>query len=301
MAEYNNLMTQTTMNLHKYSRLLLLLLIPILLLSNGCKKSETPFYNPRYNAVRFPYATNDKGIKEPTGYVPGDKTFYKSYSFFSDPDAESHIDSIPLYLIGLKSDTDRAVNIEVIKDESAPADYFEVLGASVPANAMTGAIKFKLINRKELKEHDVQIAFRIKDSDDLLAGPPEFTKAVMRWGIRLEPPVLATHFMTYNALIQGSDMAFSDSKDYFSVKALEVIVAALNWNDWDDKVKHGSNNANPGGYKYLPWDGAIRKTYLAYAKKIADYIEDYNTHHPGAPLIHDGGALKGKRIEARTK
>lgn len=287
------------MNMHKYSQLLLL--IPLLFLFNGCKKSEIPFYNPQYNAVRFPYATNDKGIKEPAGYVAEDKTFYKSYSFFSTPDAESHIESIPLYLIGMKSDTNRTVNIEVIKEESAPADYFEILEASIPANEMKGEIKVKLINRKELQEQNARITLRIKNSDALLAGPPEFTKAVMSWGIRLEPPVLTKHFMTYNALIQGTDRAFSDSKEYFSIKALEVIVTALGWNDWDDKVKHGASNANADGYKYLPWNGVISKTYLAYANKIADYIKDYNKQHPDAPLVHDGGKLKGQPIEARTK
>lgn len=270
------------------------------LLFVGCQKSEIPFYNEQYDAVRFPYSTDDKGNKEPTGYVPADKTFYKAYSFFSTPNAESYVDSIPLYLIGIKSNDNRKVNIEVVKEESSPTDFFEVLEASIPANKTIGSVKIKLMNLPKLKEENARVTLLIRKSESLLAGPPEFTKAVLSWGIRLEAPTLTKYFTSYNALIQGADRAFSESREYFSLNALEVIVKALDWNDWNSREKHGENYANKDGYKYLPWEGAIKSTYRAYAKKIADYIEKYNKEHPEAPLTHDSGKLKGKPIQART-
>lgn len=283
----------------KTTHISLCLLLSLLLV--GCQKSEIPFYNEQYDAVRFPYATNDKGNKEPAGYVLEDKTFHKTYSFFATPNAESYVDSIPLYLIGLKSKENRKVNIEIVKEESSSDDFFEFIEASVPANQTTGSLRIRLMNLPKLKEGNARVTLLIKNSESLLAGPPEFTKAVLTWGVRLEAPVLPRHFSSYNALIQGTDMPFSDSREYFSLNALEVIVKALGWNDWDDKVKHGAHVANKDGYKYLPWDGAIRSTYLAYAKKIADYIDKYNREHPDSPLKHDDGKLKGQPIQARTK
>lgn len=267
----------------------------------GCKKSEIPFYNEKFDAVRFPYSIDAKGIKEPAGYIFEEKTFYKSYSFFSTPDAQEHIDSIPLYLIGIKSGVDRKVNVEVAKDASSSADFFEIISATIPANKTVGNVKIKLKNRPELKTQPAQITLLIKNSEALLAGPSEFTKAVFSWGIRLDAPVLTRHFMSYNALIQSPERAFSESRDYFSLNALEVIVKALEWKDWDNKETRGESFYNKDGYKYLPWNGVITKTYPAYAKKIADYIEDYNKKHPNDQLKHDGGKLAGQPIKARTE
>jgi hypothetical protein len=40
--------------------------------------------------------------------------------------------------------------------------------------------------------------------------------------------------------------------------------------------------------------------YLGYAKKVADYIANYNAANPGAPLLHDAGAFNGQPIQARS-
>jgi hypothetical protein len=39
---------------------------------------------------------------------------------------------------------------------------------------------------------------------------------------------------------------------------------------------------------------------MGWAKRIANYIADYNTAHPDAPLLHDAGALNEQPIVARS-
>lgn len=278
------------------------LAIPLLLLAvlPGCKKSEIPFYNETYNAVRFPYATNDKGNKEPSGYSDEDKTFHKQYSFFSKQTEASHIDSLPLYVMGGKSSMPRKVNVEILTEESSPANFYEVMEAVIPADTLVGYIKIRLNNIKDqLEKEEATLTLRIKDSEYLKAGPPEFTKAKFTWGIRLNAPVSERYLRTYNMLIKGTEYYSSESREYFSLNALELIVQALNWDNWDDKNIH-QEKANKDGYKYLPWYGVIDHTYKAYAKILSDYIAEEQKKNPNNPkLLHDDGKSKGQKIEAR--
>lgn len=265
----------------------------------SCKRSEIPTYQEVYNAVRFPYKTQEKSNKEPEGYSKEREAFLVSYSFFGNESAESHTLSIPLYLIGYESDQDRKVSLEIVKEETnAPAASFTIKEALIPANKRIGHLQVELKNLPELKERNIEVAYRIMPSKDLLAGPHKHTKVIVSWGIRLPKPTSKDYLETYNTLIDAAPSPSDQTAEYFSLSALEVIVHALDWTDWDSKEKHGKQY-NPDGYKYLPYVGYIKMTKRALARTIDDYIRDYNAKHPNAPLIHDGGKLEGQPIRAR--
>lgn len=278
--------------------LLPLFLLATLLALPSCKKSEIPEYNQQYNAVRFPYRTTDRGNEETPGYDFDRNLFLASYSFFGNESATSHTLSVPLYLIGYEANYDRTVQVELLPHETtAPSGSYRIVEGIIAAGDSVGHLKIELNNFPELQNGNVEVAYKIVASPHLQAGPPEQSKLLVTWGTRLLPPTLSDHRRTYNTLINGTQY-IDDSMDYFSLRALEVIVKALGWNDWDDKEKH-KDTYNPNGYKYLPASSVIDSRKEAYKRQIADYIEKYNQQNPTAPLLHDGGKLRGQPIEAR--
>lgn len=283
-----------TMKTNRY--ILYLFLLSVLLALPSCKKSEIPEYNQKYNAVRFPHT--ELYEKEPSGFDVESETFYSSYSFFGNEGAPSHVLSVPVYLMGYEADYDRRVQVELLPDETtAPDGTYSVVEGMIAAGDSVGHLKIELKNFPDLKDKNVKVAYKIVDSPDFLAGPPRHCKLLVTWGTKLLPPTLDAHKRTYNTLIQGGQY-IDASMEYFSLRALEVIVKALNWNDWDNEEKH-KDEYNKNGYKYLPASSFIESRKKAYRLKISEYIEDYNKKHPDDPLLHDDGKLKGRPIEVR--
>lgn len=276
----------------------------ILLLFTDCKKSEIPFYNDEHNAVRFPQRAGGSDDKEPAGYDELTATFRRTYSFVSTITAESYDYELPLELIGITKEVDRAVNYIIDTEHStAPADSYQILKSVIPAGKRSGMITIRLFNTAALKEQEYKLQILLKPSQDLKVGPAELIKAELIWTARIPSPTNTRHLQTYNALIGGDPTWNSTSSDYYSPNALRVIVDALKWDDWDDLKKHGysGNGSNYDKYKYLPRIEVITASnqHQAYALALAEYIEQYNAQHPDAPLLHDAGLNKGKRIEAR--
>ena len=277
----------------------LVLLTLIAFTFGSCRQSEIPNYDARYNAVRFPYRTQEKSNKEPAGYSVDRQAFLVSYSFFGNETAPGHTLSIPLYLIGYESDQDRQVRVEPVKDEfTAPLDGVVVKEAVIPAKSSVGHLLVEVKNLPVLRKQNVEAVYRIVSSDDLQAGPLQHSKVILSWGIRLPQPTSEDYIETYNLLIDAAPSPADRTLDYFSLNALEVIVHALGWTDWDSKEKHGKQY-NTDGYKYLPYVGYIDRKSRALARTIDDYIREYNTKNPDAPLVHDGGKLQGQPIRAR--
>lgn len=268
----------------------------------GCEKSDIPYYNDKYDAVRFP-AGQDYG--EPAGYNTGTQIFYASYSFIDNIDAESFTYNLPVMLIGNISATDRFVSYAIDTEKStAPKESYEVIESMIPANEKMGYIQIKLHNTEVLNEMTYELHITLNGYKNLGAGPKEFTKAYLTWDNKIPAPTNANHIRTYNMLIKGQANFISTSKNNYSPNALKVITNALGWNDWDDASVHGiqANNANFGFYKYLPRYSWIYtdNSYRAFAAKTGEYIKAYNKAHPDAPLLHDSGLDKGKPIEARS-
>ena len=277
---------------HKY---LALLALPILLLS-ACTKSEIPTFDSEYDAIRFP--KKDTFNEEAPGYDYESQLFKASYSFVSNPEDPSHDFEIPLELIGMVADRDRTVGYTIDTEQSdAPSDSYKVLSAIMPAGQRQGKIVIRIFNTPQLKEKTHRLFIRLTSSEDLHSGPSNLIQGTLSWGIRIPAPEFPDLLKTYNSIIQSDAPFNSSTNDYFSPNALEAIVAAMKWYDLGDY-----NGARYGMYKYLPAWQYIRTEHRweAYAQTVADYIEEYNTKHPNAPLIHDAGKDKGKRIVARN-
>ncbi len=275
-----------------------------LLFGASCKKSEIPTYNEQYASVRFPYRTFDRDNSEPAGYVEESETFEVTYSFWGKDNEQSYDFSIPVMLIGLTSNKDRTIAFEIDEATSvAPAGSYQFVSAVMPAGKSQGEIIFRLVNSDGLAEQDFSLAIKLKTSEDLLVGPDKFVKGRLTWSKRLPAPTNKYHIISYNMLIEGTPVFNSDDKSYFSTNALSVIVNALGWIDWDDTDVHGSaaNTSQSGKYKYLPASFHIEKgaIYKAYARKIEDYIKEYEAANPDKPLLHEAGINKGKPIRAR--
>ena len=88
-------------------------------------------------------------------------------------------------------------------------------------------------------------------------------------------------------LIQ-SPLSFSSSSiSYYSPNALKTIIAAFNWNDWDNPDAHPEYPAaykryfTQANYKYLPHYILlnVEQSYSSFATQLGKYIEEYNSTH----------------------
>lgn len=280
----------------KTSNLIIALFLAAAAIAAGsCSKDDIKYYDAAQNAIRFPMDM---------GYSSSDTTFYASYSFMEDPFAESAEVDIPLEIMGLTAPTERNVKYTIDPEKTtAPKSSYEVLAAVVPAQEMTGYIRVKVLNESQLQDQSYQIKFILEASEEFKLGPKHNLTANFSWNNSLPKPSVTSLIRSYNMLVAGETNFISTSLNSYSTSAHKAIVAALGWDDWDDASIHGSS-ANPASYnyKYLPRYSMIYNgdLYKAYAAKLRDYLEAYNDAHPNAPLLHDGGTLIGKPVEART-
>lgn len=279
------------------------ILTGLLLAAAGCETDDIGFYKEGNDAVRFPMS-NTLEVPQPSGYNPSSGIFYASWSFIEFPFINDTILDVPVMLIGHTSDKERTVAYRIDEEKTtAPAGSYTILEAVIPPDSIVGYIRFQLFNREELNDSTYQVHLTLGDSEELSVGPKEYINALLSWNNTIPMPP-HTHFIrTYNMLINSSLNFISTSTANFSTNALKTIVAAMEWNDWDDFEKHGAkyNSTVYGSYKYLPRYNMIYtdNSYKSYALKLADYIKAYNEANPDAPLKHDAGGLQGQLIVAR--
>ena len=166
-----------------------------------------------------------------------------------------------------------------------------------------GAIKVRLHNAEELSSTTYTLRFQLQESEELRLGPSPYLNSELSWNNSIPAPTNSNIIRSYNLLIAGQASNVSTSPSCISSNALKAIYAATGWDDWDDPTKHTIHNGSDtyGYYKYLPRYTAIYNgdAYKAYAKVIADYLEQYKTEH-GEELLHDSGSLQGEPVTART-
>lgn len=275
-------------------------LLAALLLLGACKKSEIPTYDTDYMAVRFPTSNE----KDPSGWDENTQIFVRAFSFVGTKGTDSHDYSIPVFLIGPSSDKEYQIPYEIVVEETtAPDGAYKIKSATIPAGKQEGAIVVTLFNNELLGENEFVLVLKLKSSSELSTGPVEGLRAHLSWSNRIPTPPHEKLMQTYNALIDGTKEWNSVESTHFSPNALSAIVEGLQWFDWDDSVKHPTdyNGSRYENYKYLPRIEIITvgDLHKAYTLRVADYIADYNKRHPGAPLVHDAGELKGSPVKAR--
>lgn len=277
----------------------------------SCEKDEISTFQG-LDGVRFPaYNENDHNSDvllsdtEPKGYNSDSDLFFASKSFMDDPLAEEAVYDVPVMLIGKPTDYDRKIPFEIDTEKSnVSSDYYEIIEAVIPANQYQGYIRFKLKNSEEFEEYITYTLYlKLISSDEFSTKTTKYLKASLSWNKLPVPPQNARLIRTYNMMIAGASNFISTSLNYYSPRALQTIVEATGWNDWDDYDIHGVqyNSEAFQSYKFLPRYDFIYtdKSYMGYAEQVGKYIEKYNNEHPDKPLIHDAGLLVGQKIEAR--
>lgn len=265
----------------------------------SCIKEKIPYFDSINDAIRF---NNTKEYDEETNIYKG------SYSFLENPFAEYGEYDLPLVLVGNVSPEDRLVEYRIDEEQSnAPEKSYEIVSAMIPANSLKGVIKIKMHNTDEIQDGaSYSIYIQLKASPALRLGPKEYITATVSWSSDVVPPAATDRYiwMTYNSLIKSSLPPTSTSTTAYSSNAIKAIIAALDWNDWDDMAAHPDQLQTQSYYTYKYLANyrffVTDKAYEAYAAKLADYLVKYNEEHPDSPLIHNEGSMQDRVLEART-
>lgn len=270
---------------------------------SACGDAEIMTYDTTYDAVRFT-GVNGRDDLMASAFSATDSCSFFSYSFIDNTFAESSDYEIPLFLIGKPADTDRPVGYRVVPEKTtAPEGSYEILSASIPAGKSMGAVKIRVFNGEALASTTYTLRIQLQATDQLRLGPAAYITSELSWNNSIPAPTNTNIIRSYNMLIAGQSNFVSTSPSCISGNALKAIYAATGWDDWDDATKHQINNASDtyGYYKYLPRYQAIYTgdAYKAYAKMVADYLEQYKAEH-GEALLHDSGSLQGEPVTART-
>lgn len=281
------------------------LLMAMALMAVSCSTDDIDTYDVEENAIRFPGVSGGTtGDTYYSGYSAADGVYEGSYSFIKNPMAEWEEFQLPVNVIGMLSDKDRKISVEVLEEgTTAPEGSYEILESVVPAGEREAFIRIKIANTAELQTTSYQLKVKLLETSDFKLGPKEFLTAVLRWNNNLPAPTNSNLKRSYNMLVYSSLAFTSTSLNNYSTSAHMAIVDALGWDDWGNSEVHGSqaNGASYDNYyDYLPrytwiYTGDL---YKAYAKKLDDYLKAYEAEH-GEPLLHDGGKLIGQPVQAR--
>ncbi len=266
----------------------------------SCGDSSIPCYNEEYTAIRFAGVAPDPDY----GNSNGGLAMY-DFSFVTEPEADTYLYEIPVYLTGKELEKDTEVNYETDTEKTtAPEGSYETVSAMIPAGKRNGSIAVRLIKTEELQgEMTYTLALRLLPSDELMVADSYYLNCRLTWSNNLPLPTHNNHVRSYNMLIAGTSTFSSTSKTYMSTNGLMAIVAALDWNDWDDPVAHPGQNNNATtyySYKYLPRYNYIylNSIYVVYSRMVGEWLDEYEKQH-GTPLLHNGGLLDGQPVKAR--
>ena len=282
-----------------------LMLVAVAFMAISCSTDEIDNYNQEENAIRFPGVSGNDTYYG--GYSSADGCYISSYSFMENPTAESLEFQLPVNVIGLTANKERKIGVTLVEEgTTAPEGSYEILGGSVEAGERVGFFSVKIVNTDELRLESAsyQIKVKLEETTDFKLGPKEYLTAVLTWNCILPLPPHNNLVRSYNMLIAGEANYISTSRNSYSVSAHLAIIDALGWNNWGDAEARGSyanpDNATYQKYNYLPRYNyiALNNTYIAYAKKLEEYLKAYEVEH-GEPLLHDGGQLIGQPVQAR--
>jgi hypothetical protein len=261
----------------------------LLLAAAGCRQDGIDYYDPQYNAVRFPgtgaqYQASEMSIY-PGSYDITTATYYYTFTFrtLEDPSV-AHTDlDIPIVWMGMPPVADRPINIVVEENEAnAPAGTYEIVEALIPAGGYSGHVKLRVFNDDELLSSVRMLNIGIGEGDGYMLGDKNHLKANVSWSASVSLPT-GNQRITYNMLIKSSVAWSSTATTHCSTAAVSTILNATGWS-------------------VLPNYGTIYtgELYKGWAARIGAYIAEYNAANPDNPLVHDSGTMKGQPIEART-
>lgn len=192
------------------------------------------------------------------------------YSFLSTPDAESYLYSIPVQLEGLAVDYDREVRVRILADSTtASADHYVIGKGVIPANKYKGTVDITLKNLPDLKQEEVRLWLVMDDSPDLGAGIAENSDYYLCWDNKMSAPANWAYykFGEYSTTIHN-----------FMIRVLGVAYLEYGYPD-DPNVPNLTS-----------------KEMYSIQAKMRTELRAYNLAHPGNPLTHEDGKLKGQPV-----
>lgn len=276
------------------------LIAAIAVMTASCGDSSIPTFDDEYTAVRFAGVYPDPDYGNNSGNI----TRY-NFSFVDQPQYDTYLFEIPVYVSGNALSKDTNVNYEIdTENTTAPVGSYEIVSAVIPAGERNGTITVRINKTAELQgEVSYTLVVRLLPSDELMTGDSRYLTGMLTWSNNLPLPPHNNLIRTYHMLIAGEANFVSTSAANITTNGLSAIVGALGWNDWDDPEAHpgqANNNATYAYYKYLPRYTYIYATgiYVIYSRMVGEWLQEYEKEH-GAPLLHNGGKFDGQPVKAR--
>lgn len=146
---------------------------------------------------------------EPVSFTqPGMIYFYKNhynaskdsivFSFATIPDGKiTDTVRVPLRIMGVASDRDRTVNIQVVADSSTALEqHYTILPTIVKAGMYTTDVPLLVKRTPELKTKDVRLLLEVGTSDDFIPGVYNSTTSTSMGGGAIRFPVRISDFLT---------------------------------------------------------------------------------------------------------
>lgn len=190
-----------------------------------------------------------------------------NYSFLGNNTGE-YLAKIPVHITGQSIGYDRNFSFEIVQgsNTNASSDLYEVLGGVIPANEFKGTLQIKVLNTEELENQVAALQLRLIDSEDFNAKNNASREYLLKWTNKIVVPDWRWFRFFFTR--------------YSSTRAYKIYVEVTGMTDFtlDD-------------YRALGPTGA-----QALGKAYGDYIREYNSEHPDAPLTHDDGDHAGEEI-----
>lgn len=204
----------------------------------SCEK-ENQVYDADLAAVRFNLGRNPDSIV---------------YSFALMPGVETDTVEIPVQILGFTVPQDRKVSVAVVPEITTATEgkHYRVMNCEIPGGTIGGVLKVVLYKTPDLQDTVMNIAVRLIDSPDLLAGPVN--------GIDYK-------IMLTDRLTRPSDWLVQFGE--YSVVKHKFIIEVTGKGTW---------------YKEWKWMQVIYNLGL-----LNKALYEYNNAHPGAPLTDEHG------------
>ncbi len=262
----------------------MLSLLFAILLYGSCEKDELIKFEESSHAVVFPGLGD--ALTYP-GYDLATGVYSVTFSFLSvEMGVPSAIAKLPVRVTGVAVPYNREVGVKVVEEgTTATPDQYKLVKATIPANETYGVIEIEVKYADELLTEERVLYVELTSSGDLGLGPREYIKGKLIWHSKILPPVGSAVIRTYNHMIAGEPYRTSTTVKTYSPAAHRLILEVTGWETLP-------------AYTAAPY--YVYSNYPAYRAKIQKYIDEWNAAHPGQPLVHDGGTLKGQPIQVRV-
>lgn len=282
----------------KYINKQVLMLMSSIVLLSACNKDEIDTFSTESSGVYF-------------------KTNNSEYSFIDTPDAEYYDMTLPINLIGLKTDYDRVVDVIVDEENTtANSNQYKLISADVKADELSGTVVIRIFNDKEVLENgDLVVSLKLRDNNHFTTAfdPTELgpasgallnTGTKLTWTSQLPMPEYwlksSWHrYVTYTAIYYDGTNVYSEagegrtlgSAKYRNTGVYSRKLGEIMRKVWPEKLNiNGYLGRDEATLEKYPMVIVTQPLGKALIHKLQSYVDNYNLEHPDAPLRHSEDA-----------